>query len=208
MLKKLNEWVLYVNKKKSQFETQKVSFLRYIIWLSKIIQNLQKTKTVIDWFKLTKLKKVQIFLDLMNYYWQYIVWHLHTMKLLMHLTHKNENFHWNEEQKKIFVNFKIILTETTQLCIFWSECNKKIKVNVLDFAISDSLYQIEDNQQKLIVFWLWKLTESEKHYKVYDKKLLIIVKLFKKWRVYLKSTTKLVMIYTDHKNLWNFATIK
>ena len=31
ILKKLNKQVLYVNKKKSQFETQKVDFLKYVI---------------------------------------------------------------------------------------------------------------------------------------------------------------------------------
>ena len=48
ILRKLNKWVLYVNKKKSQFETQKVDFLEYVIWLNEITQNSQKTKTVMN----------------------------------------------------------------------------------------------------------------------------------------------------------------
>ena len=39
MLKKLNEQILYVNKKKSWFETQKVCFLRYVIQSNEITQN-------------------------------------------------------------------------------------------------------------------------------------------------------------------------
>ena len=73
MLKRLNKKVLYINKKKSWFETQKVCFLKYVIWLRKIVQNSQKIKAVINWLKFTKLKKMQIFLSLVNYYWQYVM---------------------------------------------------------------------------------------------------------------------------------------
>ena len=48
MLKRLDKQILYVNKKKSWFETQKVNFLKYVIWLGKIIQNSQKTKIIIN----------------------------------------------------------------------------------------------------------------------------------------------------------------
>ena len=48
ILKKLDKQILYVNKKKSQFETQKVNFLKYIIQSDKIIQNPQKTKTIMN----------------------------------------------------------------------------------------------------------------------------------------------------------------
>ena len=48
ILKKLNEQILYVNKKKSWFETQKINFLKYVIQSDKIVQNSQKTKTVMN----------------------------------------------------------------------------------------------------------------------------------------------------------------
>ena len=48
ILKKLDEQILYVNKKKSWFETQKVGFLEYVIQSDEIIQNSQKTKTIMN----------------------------------------------------------------------------------------------------------------------------------------------------------------
>ena len=45
---------------------------------------------------------------------------------------------------------------------------------------------------------------AECNYKIYDKKFLIIVKVFKEWRLELKKSRFLVEIITDHKNLKYF----
>ena len=39
-----------------------------------------------------------------------------------------------------------------QLQISQSEYNKKIEADASDFAIDDNLYQIKDNQQRLVIF--------------------------------------------------------
>ncbi len=70
------------------------------------------------------------------------------------------------------------------------------------------MYQIEDEQQRLIAYQLRKLSESEKRYEVHDKELLVIVKALQDWRPYLADTEKSIQIYTDHKNLRNFVTTK
>jgi hypothetical protein len=70
------------------------------------------------------------------------------------------------------------------------------------------LYQIEDEQQRLIAYQSRKLSEPEKRYEVHDKELLVIVKALQDWRPYLADTEKSIQIYTDHKNLRNFATTK
>ena len=43
---------------------------------------------------------------------------------------------------------------------------------------------------------------------MHNKKLLVIVKALQEWRSYLAGLNKSIQIYTDHKNLWNFAIIK
>jgi hypothetical protein len=48
----------------------------------------------------------------------------------------------------------------------------------------------------------------KKRYEVHDKELLAIVKALQDWRPYLADTEKPIQIYTDHKNLRNFATTK
>jgi len=64
----------------------------------------------------------------------------------------------------------------THLRILNSTCKKVLKTNVSDFAVGACLYQIEDEQQRLIVYQSRKLSELKKRYEIHDKKLLVIVK--------------------------------
>jgi len=64
----------------------------------------------------------------------------------------------------------------THLRILNSTCKKILKTDVLNFAVGACLYQIENEQQRLIVYQFRKLSESEKRYEIHDKELLVIVK--------------------------------
>jgi len=46
----------------------------------------------------------------------------------------------------------------------------------LNFTVDACLYQIEDEQQRLIAYQFKKLSELEKRYEVHNKELLVIVK--------------------------------
>ncbi len=64
----------------------------------------------------------------------------------------------------------------THLRILNSTCKKVLKTNTSDFAVGACLYQIKDEQQRLIVYQFRKLSEPEKRYEVHNKELLAIVK--------------------------------
>jgi len=55
-------------------------------------------------------------------------------------------------------------------------CEKILKTNASDFAVGACLYQIENEQQRLIAYQSRKLSEPEKRYEIHDKELLVIVK--------------------------------
>ncbi len=57
-----------------------------------------------------------------------------------------------------------------------STCKKILKTDVSDFAVGACLYQIKDEQQRLIAYQFRKLSEPEKRYEVHNKELLVIVK--------------------------------
>jgi len=90
ILKKLKKRALYVKQSKSRFKTQKVKFLDYVIWFEQIEKNSEKIMTVRNWSTLTKLKKVQIFLELMNYYRKFVSNYSWIVKSLTQLTQKTE----------------------------------------------------------------------------------------------------------------------
>jgi len=64
----------------------------------------------------------------------------------------------------------------THLRILNLTCKKVLKTNTSDFAVDTCLYQIKDEQQRLIAYQFKKLSEPEKRYEVHDKELLVIVK--------------------------------
>jgi len=76
----------------------------------------------------------------------------------------------------VFHTLKKSLSETAHLRIFNSTCEKVLKTNASDFTVGACLYQIENEQQRLIVYQSRKLSELEKRYEVHDKELLVIVK--------------------------------
>jgi len=208
VLEKLNERALYVKKSKSKFEAKKIEFLDYIIQSEQIKKNLKKTDTVRNWPSPKWVKKVQVFLELTNYYWKFVPNYARIAEPLMQLMHKNKRWHWDKEQKNVFHTLKKSLNRTTHLRILNSTCKKVLKTDASDFAVGACLYQIKDEQQRLIAYQFKKLSRSEKRYEVHDKELLAIVKALQDWRPYLADTEKFIQIYTDHKNLRNFVTTK
>ncbi len=208
ILRKLNKRALYVKKSKSKFEAKKIEFLNYIIQFEQIEKNSKKTDAVRNWPSSKWVKKVQAFLKLMNYYWKFVPNYAKIAEPLTQLTHKNKRWHWDKEQKDAFHTLKKSLSRTAHLRILNSTCKKVLKINMSDFTVGACLYQIKDEQQRLIAYQSRKLSESEKRYEVHDKELLVIVKALQDWRPYLAGTEKPIQIYTDHKNLRNFATTK
>ena len=68
VLEKLNKRALYVKKSKSRFKTKEIKFLDYVIQSGQIKKDSEKTNAVRNWPSPKRVKKVQAFLELMNYY--------------------------------------------------------------------------------------------------------------------------------------------
>ncbi len=208
VLEKLNERALYVKKSKSKFKAKKIEFLDYIIQSEQIEKNSKKMNAVRNWPSLKWVKKVQAFLKLTNYYWKFVPNYARIAEPPTQLTHKDKKWYWDREQKNAFHALKESFSRTAHLRIFNSTCEKVLKTNTSNFTVGACLYQIENEQQRLIVYQSKKLSEPEKRYEVHDKELLVIVKALQDWRPYLTDTEKSIQIYTDYKNLRNFATTK
>jgi hypothetical protein len=52
------------------------------------------------------------------------------------------------------------------------------------------------------------MVSAECNYEIYNKKLLVIVRCLKHWRLKLESTDILIKVFTDYRNLKYFITIK
>ena len=57
---------------------------------------------------------------------------------------------------------------------------------------------------QFVVYFFKKIIFAKCNYEIYDKELLIIVKVFKKWRFELKESRFFVEVITNYKNLKYF----
>ena len=111
--------------------------------------------------------------------------------------------------QEAFERLKQLFVKELILQMFDSRRLTVMKVNASD-QVLDSVLSQKNELENLhpVVFHSHKFTDSELNYEIHDKKLLAIVEAFKQWKTYLKESKNLVQIYTDHKNLVYFTTIK
>ena len=84
-----------------------------------------------------------------------------------------------------------------------------IKIDVLDQAQESVLSQLNKFKNlHSVAFYSQKFTNFKLNYKIYNKELLVIVKVFKQQKSYLKELKNLIQVYTDYKNLVYFTTTK
>ena len=100
---------------------------------------------------------------------------------------------------------------TSQLILvsFNPEKSITLETDVSDEAIEVCISQ-PDNKRRLqpVAFYLRKFSSAEMSYEIHDKELLAIVNAFKQWCVYLEEPKHEVQVYSDHKNLLYFMTMK
>ena len=85
----------------------------------------------------------------------------------------------------------------------------RIKVDASNYAIEGVLpMESKDGRQQLVAFLLKSLNKTERSYKIYDKKMLVIIKGLENWRHLLESVKFKFKIWIDYKNLEYFMKVQ
>ena len=90
IVKRLAENDLYVKLEKCKWKIIEVEFLGVVIILEEIKIEEEKVKGVLDWPNPKEVKDIQKFLELANYYWQFIKDFIFIVKLLHDLVKKDQ----------------------------------------------------------------------------------------------------------------------
>ncbi len=84
-----------------------------------------------------------------------------------------------------------------------------LKTDFLNYVNDKVLFQYDDEDiLHSMIFYSKNMIFAECNYKIYDKKLLIIICCLKHWRFKLKCTNILIKILINHLNLKYFMIIK
>jgi hypothetical protein len=84
-----------------------------------------------------------------------------------------------------------------------------VETDASDFVLGATLSQISDDKKlHPNAFHSRKFSCAEINYEIHNKELLTIVDSFKAWRRYLEGLLHMVQVFTNHKNLEYFMTMK
>jgi len=89
VLKCLNKRNLHLKLKKCEFHQKEIDFLEFVVRRYEVRINLEKLRTIKEWKSFINVKKVQFFLDFINYNKKFIKNYFVNAILLTNFTKKN-----------------------------------------------------------------------------------------------------------------------
>ena len=193
---------LYIKPEKCEIKKEKIEYLGVVVSKGKVEMDPVKTEALTSWPTPKKLKELQSFLGLCNFYRQFIKDYSKITKPLNQLTGKEE-WKWGAEQQTAFNTLWRAITEQPVLAILVDDEPYWVEADSSDFALDAVLLQQQNNKWHPIAYLSKSLTEAEQNYEIYDKELLAIMTALDKWQHYL-LTGKEFKIWTDHQNLCYF----
>ena len=138
----------------------------------KIKMEQKKMKGVLDWPALKGVKDIQKFLELTNYYQQFIRYFAMIARLLYDMVKKDQKQEQTEKQEEAFSELKERFTKELVLVVPDLDKKMRMEVDVLDYAIEGVLnIEYEDRRWRPVVFLSKSLNETKKNYKIYNKKI-------------------------------------
>ena len=137
----------------------------------------EKVKGVLEWPTLKGVKDVQKFLELANYYRQFIKDFAAITKPLHDIVKKDQKWDWMEKQEEVFRKLKERFTKEPVLVALDLDKKIRMKVDTSDYTIEEILsMKCEDKRWRLVAFLSKSLNKTEKNYEIYDKKVLVVIR--------------------------------
>ncbi len=200
---------LQIDIRKCEFNVEETIFLKIIVFKQDLYMNSIKVKAIVNWVTSINLKKIQDFVNFVNFYRCFIKNFSKLVKLFTQLTRKNTSFVWNEVCVEVFNNLKKQISSISVLRHFDVKRQAILKIDAFNYVKDDILSQYDDeNVLHSIVFYSKSMISAECNYHIYDKKLLAIIRCFEHWWFKLENTELFIQMFTDHQTLKMFMKNK
>ena len=168
-----------------------------------------KVKVITEWPVLKKVKDVQSFLGLANFYQRFIEGFSKIMTPVNKLIRKDQPWEWMNQQQNAFDTLKMRFTSYPILIMADPEKLLQVEADALDYATGTVLsMQGEDEKWRPCAFYSKSLSDVKRNYDVRNKEMLGIIRALEAWRHHLEGATHKVEIWSDHQNLQYFMGAK
>ena len=232
MLQRLKKHKLFINNDKCKWFIESIEFLSFVISSKSVQMQQNKIDAIQKWSVSKNVFEILNFLRLCNFYRRFIKSFSKLTLFLISMLKKSTDFHKKRIKRKritsrsrsrsrqrmsndfliieIYETFKLLRQVFMKVSIFQhfdSLKSIRVKIDVSDKIIKEILCQSNDEDHwHSVIYFSRKMISIECNYEVHDKKLLIIVFVFKQWRHYLEEAREKVLVLTNHRNLSRFMT--
>ena len=147
VIRRLEENNLYVKPEKCKWKVREVGFLGVVIGLDGIKMEKEKMKGILEWLTPKCVKNVQKFLEMVNYYRQFIQGFASIARPLYDMIKKDRKWEWTKKQERAFEELKKRFMQEPVLAAPDLDKKMRIEVDALDYATGGVL-SIEGEDRK------------------------------------------------------------
>jgi len=209
VLKRLKENDLFLKPEKCEFKKKEMEFLGMIIGEKGVKMDMTKVEAIMSWLTPKRVKNIQAFLGLANFYHRFIQDFSKIATPLNNLMCKETVWRWGGTQQKAFDKLKRRFVEGPILVAADYMCPLCVESDASDFATGAVLLMLcEDEKWHPCAFLSKGLNDIERNYDVHDKEMLGIIRVLEAWRHYLEGAKHEIDVWTDHQNLKYFKTAR
>ena len=206
ILDRMQEAGLSAKPVKCQFERESVIYLGNYLKAGETSTNPAKIHAIIQWPTPTKLRHVEQFLGMMNFWRRYIKDFSRIAKPLNELKKKGTQFTWEKPHQDAFEGLKNAITTAPVLKIPRHDLPYLLETDASGFAIGAVLSQPHDDKYFPVGFYSRTMMAAERNYPTHDAELLAIVDALEEWRHLLEGAKHEIIIQTDNLALTYFST--
>lgn len=200
VLTKLENCGMTLNKAKSKFFVQDITFLGHQISDKGISIAPERIAAITKMPAPTNTKELLRFLGMVNFIGRSIPNRTLICKPLNDLLKKDAEWIWDNAQQNAFINIKNIITNLPALAIFDPNKQTTISADSSSYGIGACLFQRQENGENRPVAYVSRtLTDSERRYANIEREALGITWACTKLSDYILGTK--ILIETDHKPL-------
>jgi RNase H-like domain found in reverse transcriptase/Reverse transcriptase (RNA-dependent DNA polymerase) len=186
VLRKLKENDLFLKVEKCIFGASEIEFLGLIISPDGIKMDPIKVNAIMSWPVPKRVKDIQAFLGLANFYRRFVHNFSKIASPLHNLTRKGVVWRWGGTQQRTFEELKKRFVEGPVLVPVDFTRPLRVESDASDYATGAVLSMLCDDEKWHPCAFLSKgLNDVERNYDVHDKGMLGIIRALEAWRHYL-----------------------
>ena len=207
VLRRLEEYDLYLRPEKCEFEKEEIEYLGLVIRYGEVRMDPAKVEAVRKWPVPKSIREVRGFIGFANFYRRFIQGFSDVARPLHDLTKKEVVFQWGPKQQRAFEELRDRFISAPILTLWNPDRPTRIDVDASGFATGGVIMQkLEDGLWHPIAFRSASMDEHQRNYEIHDREMLAIIEALKEWRHYLEGLPEPFEVITDHDNLRYWKT--